>query len=222
MERNRRLERLALIALCGAWIGIWGAWIPHSDAGLRQNAFDFAEWATFLMEVRAGSLHFMPDVLRLGIALASVALAFAVAASSPIWLRWGLRLAALAPGLLLMPQYPYFLDLWWSDAYGFRFATAAVVFVGVTASLFTGRFPVSIQHGSIAVLSLLAVILGVWGFATLVPAFAIRYAEAISPGWGIILFVLGLGTSAAVNGWLGLRQPQPVSQPSIPLVDVQS
>lgn len=196
---QRRADGLALAALGLAWLGIWGAWVPHETAGLTQNADVLAYWSGILPEVRAGSLALMPDVLRLGVALASVALAVSAGALRSPWLRWAVRLVALLPGLILLPPYPFVLDLWNSPEYGRRFVVAMVLWLGVPASGLADLLPGAARRALVVVLAAGGAALGGWAFAALRVPFAARYAQAIPPGWGVVAFVAGLALAAVTQ-----------------------
>lgn len=211
-------SQLLWIALLLAWLGLWGAWIPHYVASLRLNAVDLAEWATFLTEVRTGPLHFIPDVLRFGVALTAVALAWGAGHISRPTLRWVVRFLAILPGVLLIPPYPYFLQLWWSESYGLRFVAAGLVFLGVAATLGSARIPHRVGHGILLILTVLAGVLSVWSFAVLLPAFATHYGESLGPGWGIVLVVLGLLLAVVLEGAHFIWR-QPLGHSAQPLAD---
>lgn len=194
------LDAAALAALALAWVGLWGAWVPHTTAGLTQNAFVLAYWSGVLPEVRWGRLGFMPDAVRLAIALAVVALALAAGAIRSPWLRWAVRLVALVPGLILLPPYPFVLDLWRSDVYGRRFVIAAAAWLGVAAAALVDRLPDAVRRALIIVLALAGAGLGIRAFAALRGPFAARYAAPIPPGWGFVLFAGGLLAAALLQG----------------------
>lgn len=185
-------ERIVFVALVAACLGVFGVWVPHRVVGLRQNAIDLAEWATFLPEVRGGILRYVPDLLRLAVALAVVASVIQAARNLNRWVAWGVRLLALIAGVLLMPPYPFVLQLWGSDAYSLRFLIASLVLIGVAASLLTSRLPERIHLAVLTVLSLLGLALSTWAFISMAEPFAIRYSDAISPGWGAVTFFAGL------------------------------
>jgi hypothetical protein len=182
-----------------AWIGIWGAWIPHQTVSLTQNALYLAEWSTFLPGVRFGDLARVPEWLRLAVSLASVTLAVGAGGLGKRWLQWVFRLAALTPGLIMLPPYPELLKLWWSEAYGLRFVMAAVVWVGVAASVLSDLLPDQIRRGLVTVLSGLTVGLGRWAFLALHSRFEVYYATPLAPGWGVLLLLGGLVLAAILQ-----------------------
>lgn len=208
---RRRLpaDALALALVALAWIGVWGAWIPHLTAGLTQNAPRLAYWSGVLPEVRGGSLALMPDMLRLAMALAAVALAVSAGSLRSVWLRWAVRIVALLPGLVLLPPYPYVLDLWNSEPYGRRFIIALVVWIGVPASGLLDLLEPGVRRITAAVLALAGAVLGAWTFTALRGPFAARYAEPIAPGWGVIAFSGGLIAAALLLTVAIFQQPLP-------------
>jgi hypothetical protein len=187
--------RLAWGGLLVAWLGVWGAWFPHSVAALRLNPIDLAEWTTFL---RSGELHLMPDLLRLAVVLAMIALSVSAGAIRNPWLRWGSRLLAIIPCLVIMPPYPFVLQAWWSDSYGLRFTVATLGILGTAAAfLLDGR--ADQRRIVTAVLALVAAVLAVWTFVTLRVPFGQRYDAAIAPGWGFVIFVVALMVAAGAG-----------------------
>lgn len=206
----RRLDQLSSAALALSWLGIWGAWIAHPMAGLTLDAIDLAEWAGFLTDVRSGPLGAMPDLLRLGIALMAVALAVSAAGFDRHWLRWALRIVAVLPGLMLIPPYPYFLQLWRSPDYGGRFVVAMVLWLGVLAACWAGRLPPAIRRLAVIALSVGAAGVGLAAYAALRLPFQAHYAAHLAPGWGVITFVGGLAIAAGCQlaAWIVARGPE--------------
>ncbi len=190
---------IGLAALGLAWIGIWGPWIPHQASGLTQNALELAEWATFLSDVRYGDLSLAPEMLRMGVSCAAVALALGAGRLKRSWLRWGLRALALIPGLIMLPPYPYLLDLWWSDSYSLRFVAAAVGCVGVLTAALLARLSPRIRAGVMVVLSIAALALAGWAYLSLHPPFEAHYAAPIPPGWGLLAFLAGLALAVGTH-----------------------
>ena len=186
IEQNRRLDRIVWGALLASWLGVWGAWFPHPVAALRLNPIDLAEWTTFL---RSGDLHYVPDLLRLAVVLAMMALSVSAGGIQNMWLRWGSRLLALIPSLLILPPYPFVLQAFWSDSYGLRFTVAMVGIVG-TAAAFLLDSMAARRRIVTGVLAAASGVLAIWTFATLRVPFGQRYDEAILPGWGFVIFVL--------------------------------
>src|SRR4051794_3174450 len=107
---NPSLERAGVIMLLVAFLSMWGAWIPNQAVALRLNSFDMAEWSTLLMLVRTGNLHVVPEVLRFALALCAIVLALKAGDLSSLWARWALRALSLLAVLLLVPQFPFWLD----------------------------------------------------------------------------------------------------------------
>jgi len=193
-HRENLLDLTILIALFAAWLGVWGAWIGNNAVALRINSIDMAEWATFLTEVRTGNLHFVSDTLRLSVVLSLIALAVNASEIRTTWLRWAVRVLAVIPALILMPPYPFVLQLWRSESYSLRFIVAALGIIGVMLSILADRFATGRR---LVTLTFAAASLGLaaWSYLTLQGPFAIRYAEPILPGWGVLLFFLGLLTT---------------------------
>jgi hypothetical protein len=196
-EQNERLDRAVWIVLLGAWLGVWGAWFPHPATALRLNPIDLAEWTTFL---RSSDLRLMPELVRLSVVLAMIALSVSAGSIHNPLLRWGSRLLALIPALLILPPYPFILQAWWSESYGLRFVVAALGIVGTAAALLLDQRPVQWRIMITGMLAITSAALAVWTFITLRIPFGQRYAESIMPGWGIVLFIAALLVVIGVSG----------------------
>jgi hypothetical protein len=196
-EHRRLLWVIAL--LIAAWIGVWGAWIPHQAVALRVNAIDLAEWSTFLTEVQIGGLRLAPDFLRLAVALAQIAFSLSAGVVENRWLRWALRGVALIPCLLLLPPYPFMLQLWRSESYGLRFVVAVVGVMGVLAAAAADRAPM-LRRALTWALAWSAAALGSWAFTSLIGPFGMRYGSALLPGWGAVLFATSLIIAGILEG----------------------
>jgi hypothetical protein len=196
---SRRREQVVLALLAAGWLGIWGAWIPHPTAALTQNALDLAEWATFLSDVRYGGLRLMPEVLRLGVALSVVALGVAAGSIEPWPLRWLVRLGAAIPGLIMLPPYPSLLNPIGSG-YKWRMVAALVLWLGVGLTLFSDRLGWRRRSGLVAALSGLAAVAGWWAYLALRGPFQAHYTHTLPPGWGVVIFGLGLVATAGLSG----------------------
>lgn len=179
-----------------AWVGLWGAWIPHPTAALTHNAIDLAEWSGFLSDVRFGDLHGMPDVLRMGIASAVIALAFSAGTIQKPVTRWVVRLLALLMVIVLLPPYPQVFDLWRSEEYGVRFLTAAGAFLGIVLSGVMDFAPGWLRRAGIILASIAAIWQALRAYLAFGSPFSAHYAypipHPIPPGWGVLFFVGGL------------------------------
>jgi hypothetical protein len=191
-KKNLSIEMYATAALLLAWLGVWGAWIGHKTVALTQNAIDLAEWSDYLMDVRFGGLAGTPDRLRLAVGLAMIALALGAGAIGNWWLRWGMRLIAALPAVVMLPPYPFLLELWWSNSYGVRFTIALLALAGIAVSGLFDRLAGVVRQAAIAVLGTVSAVLGIWAFLALKPPFEAHYASSIAPGWGALLFWGGL------------------------------
>lgn len=201
-----------------AWLGTWGAWIPDRSAGLQQNVYDFAEWATYLNDVRFGGLGGTPDLLRMGVALGAVVLAFSIRGPEPGLLDWGGRLLAVLTGIALLPPYPgslspLALQSWLSVSYRWQFLAAMCALIGAALSVFPLR-PVP-QTLLVIVLSTSAIILALHGFNTLLLPFEAHYARPLAPGWGALLFYVGLGIVVVSHTVWVLEKHRPAEMPAV-------
>jgi hypothetical protein len=108
--RTARWETLILLGL--ALVGYWGPWLIHPSAALTLNGYELSEWATFLPQVRDGSLP-----------LAAVSLPWPGGGALSIYfarLVFFIPLACVA-GLLSLGASRFrgrpsaYLKAWWSD-----------------------------------------------------------------------------------------------------------
>jgi hypothetical protein len=190
-------DRMVLILVAAAWVGIWGAWIPNPAVALTENALDLAEWATYLNDVRYGGLRLMPELLRLGVSLAVVSLAVAAGTIDYWSLRWGIRLVAVIPGLVMLPPYPFVLSPIGSG-YEWRMVTSLVLWIGAGLTFFIDQLGWRSQRRLVVVLSGLAAVGSWWAYLALRAPFEAHYNHAVRPGWGLIVFGLGLLTAAGL------------------------
>jgi hypothetical protein len=202
--RLSRGDLLSVAALCIVWVGIWGPWIPDRAAALSQNALYLAEWSGVLPGVRGGPLMAVPDLLRLAVMLSALALFVVLGAVRFAWVRWAMRAAAALLGLVLLPPYPFVLQLW-SGSYGTQFIIAATLFVGLGASLLVDRLTVQARRSIVIGLSVCAAGLGAWAFLKLRLPFEAHYAVPIMPGWGVLAFVGGLAVAVLLEAAVMVR-----------------
>lgn len=216
MKPGRSLvDSASLVALALAWVGIWGVWIPHRVSALNQHVLYLAEWATFLPAVRYGDMRLTPELLRLALALASVALAASVGHVEMGWLRWAIRAIALIPPLAILPPYPDLTRLWWSESYGWRFTMASVGLIGVVASGGLDYATPKVRRGIVTGLAVGAGVVAILAYAPLKSAFEGYFAERVAPGWGLALFAGGLGLAILLQlarlvlDWRSAAPPAP-------------
>ena len=202
--RLSRGDLLSVAVLCVVWIGIWGPWIPDRAAALSQNALYLAEWSGVLPDVPSGLVMSMPDLLRLAVMLSALALFVVLGAVRFGWVRWAMRGFAALVGLVLLPPYPFVLQLW-SGSYGTQFTIAVVVFVGLGASLLVDRLTVQVRRSIVIGLSVCAAGLGAWAFLKLRLPFEAHYAAPIMPGWGALAFVGGLAAAVLLEAVVMVR-----------------
>lgn len=189
-------RRLALFGLLAAALGVWGVWLAHPTASLTQTALDLAQVAGRLPDVLYGRLRPMPDLLRAAVALLAVALCVVACRVEHKAVRWLLRLFALGLLLRLLPPYPDILSLWRSPDYGMRFVIAAVSLAAWGAALFANRLPQRVLTGVALVLAALALISGLVSGLALQASFVRASGLPLAPGWGLVLFGLGLLVAA--------------------------
>jgi hypothetical protein len=214
-SRNlRQAGLIGMLAITMGWLGLWAPWIPDANASMRQNVFDLAAWSAFLLDVRAGPLAATPDILRLGIALASLALALGASDLENRWLRWGVRLGVALPGLMLLPPYPFVLLLWHAEGYELRFLITIGLWVGIASCFLFDRLPRGIRYGLTALIAGAALTISIGAFLKLRPPFEAHYTHPLVPGWGLLIYAAGLlfavifQAAAAAGEFIHHRAPQ--------------
>ncbi len=201
------------LALVLAWAGIWGSWMPGRSASLSQNAIDFAEWSTYLMDVRSGQLRSMPDLLRGGLALAALALALAGGWVQRTGLRLLSRAAALLVGIMLLPPYPgglnpVALSIWLSESYRWQLGAALLALAGVILAA-TVRPLAAVWRCILVILSSgAALALTLLSFSRLIRPFEAHFDRPLGPGWGLVVFTAGLVLAIAAHAVTLLRRPR--------------
>ncbi len=195
---------LHLFGLLLLWTGYFGPWVGHRAAALTMNAYDLAEWVTFLPGVRVGALPFG----RLHF-LAPLALAIGLTALFSLRLndmrRWILIAFAFATGLLLLPGYPFIL--FWRDDPDVQ--SQLVLSAATWGSLLMMALLARIWKSSIPPVSLALAIGGfiitIWAMAQVRPVVAELYGTLPPLGWGIIVMVMGFAIVAGMSGLQSLR-----------------
>ncbi|GAB4478132.1 MAG: hypothetical protein Kow00124_22120 [Anaerolineae bacterium] len=201
------------LALVLAWVGIWGSWLPGHSASLSQNAIDFTEWSTYLMDVRSGQMRGMPDLLRGGLALAALALALAGG-----WVRQtGLRLligaAALLVGIMLLPPYPgglspAALSIWLSAAYRWQLAAALLTLFGVILAVTVRPLAAVWRCILVMITGGAALALAFLAFSRLIRPFEAHFDRPLGPGWGLVVFAGGLLLATVAHAVTLLSRPR--------------
>jgi hypothetical protein len=170
---------------------------------------DFSEWATYLSDVRMGSLRGMPDLLRLSVALAAAALSASASQCKSRALRWIMRGIALLPVALLLPPYAGGLSFqafrpWFSESYRLQLAAASVGFAGVLLAAgfdaVKGPNRPSMILTTTGVLACLSLAAGAVALAALIKPFSAHYNHALFPGWGAVSFFCGILSGAVLQG----------------------
>nr|MBN1229628.1 hypothetical protein [Anaerolineae bacterium] len=194
-----RGDFLGFAGLLLAWIGAWGAWITHKAAGLTLNAYDLAERAEYLQEVRFGDMSAAPDTLRFSIVMALIAFAIAAGFIRHWWIRLVARLTAVLPCLVLFPPYPQILSPWRSGQYRTQFIIAAMLVVGVALSYLIDRFPVQRRRILSIIFCIPGIVPGIWGYLSLTRLLGELYDLGVfPPGWGLLAYTAGLSGAALV------------------------
>ena len=169
------------------WMGYCGTWVKHSTAALTMNAYDLADWITFLPSLGEGSpfvgrLHFLGS-LALIIVLTT---AWAVGSQRR---RWALVLSAL--GLLMMlPGYPFILwyrtDLQVQAQIGLWVATLGI-------SLLVGWLrDISWVPALHALAAASGVFLSTWSIIAVLSVISEFYGQTVPIGWGWFAMNAGL------------------------------
>lgn len=196
------------IPLFLAWLGVFGSWIAHPTAALTQQGLDFAEWSTFLLDVRNGPMTLHPDLLRGAFGLIAVALCFAVEDIPNAWLRVMTRAGGFLTGILLLPPYPggfgwWMITFWWNN-YRLQFILASITLVACILSFLSGK-KVRIND-TVGLISLCAFYLAIISMIRLSGPFQIHYSHPLRLGWGVIFFIGGSLTAAAFSLYNSIKE----------------
>lgn len=201
---------LLLAPLLMGWLGLWGAWLAHDSAALTQNVIDFAEWATYLNEVRYGVLTNTPAEVRAAVGVFVLALSITVGEVRYVWLRWLVRAMALFVGVLLLPPYPGAISMaglnLWLTFYRPQFIISMVVLVGVPLSMLLDFAPSLARHVLSAILLIAVLWIGWDAYRVLLDQFSVLYATALPVGWGARMFFAGTLTGLLLHGWSSVKQ----------------
>ena len=194
------------IGWCLAAVGFLGPWVSHPTAALALTGVDMAEFAKFLPGVLDGSLKLTRQWFYLPPFAITVSIALLIGSHS---LHYSKLLRAL--GLLLaIPVSLQLLPPAWSPSSlmtaEFRAQTIAL---GISwlllASFWLGRRLPAWLLGSLgAALSVIALVLPMWQFLIAKPAIDEVYGAPQGAGWGLLLCLTGLASTAAASALLAL------------------
>lgn len=163
-----------------ALAGFWGPWLSLPPAALQLNAYELAEWVTFLPAVRWEGVP-LNRLAFLGVS-AGLAVLWALSATGAGWR--GRALAAMPMGLCVwatLPYYPYILNAYAEPEFQLQFWVASSVGLGAGAWLMLAwgahaqRLAHFLQLG-------MAGLTAFWAARAL--ALALPQAQALLPSWG--------------------------------------
>lgn len=185
-----------------ALAGYFGPWVPHPVAGLVVIGLDLGEYVKFLPGVRSGEVVLWREGFYLP--LVTVSLAFSSAAFQPaLRYRWPVRIGLLAlaavAALNLLPPA-------WSPAVlrapEFRQQVLALAgcLAAVAVSPFLALLPRMVLALGLIGLSSAALWWPVRQFLRILPGVSDLYHQALSPGWGFYLTIVGLVLMIAAQG----------------------
>lgn len=196
--RKTAHTRLHVGGLILLWSGYFGPWVLGGSAALTMNAYDLAEWVTFLPGVRDGSLLFGRLHLLGPLALTLLLtgrLAWTLAGGR----RWAGIAIALLGGLLLLPGYPFIL--YWRDDVEVQAQLAlfaatwfAIVAAGALSRLWQPGLRFAAMVASVAGFAVAA-----WTLLMARPAVAALYGAPPPIGWGWAAMLAGFGIVLAAE-----------------------
>jgi hypothetical protein len=202
---SRRLWRGALGGALLALIGVWGAWVPHKDAGLVLSGWDLTEWVKFLPGVRAGTESITRELFYLPVWC--LGLIFALLGNQPIEgrtahsRRLALMAWSLALTLLILPPYPFVKTAYQSHEFRGQFYLGLSGALLVLLSPLTRRLSDRATGALWVALALLGGGPALWQFSLVRPKIQALYGSTLGWGWGLLALVAGLGGVLAVGVW---------------------
>ncbi len=186
--------------------GYLAPWAPHPAAGLAITGLDLGELVKFLSPVRDGQVvlwregFYLPPV--------AVSLAFSLVAFREEWayprpVRAGMVVLALVAAALLLPPAWTPARLWTPE---FRLQTLVLLGCGLAAvgSPVLALAPRWLAGSTVALLAVTGLVYPIRQFLAVLPLMAAVYREPLTPGWGLGLFALGLGSLVLLGigaGW---------------------
>jgi hypothetical protein len=177
-----------------ALAGYFAPWIAHPVAGLVITGLDMGEYVKFLPDVRNGAI----SIWRPGFYVPLVAISAAallVAYRTELAYRWWVRaallaLAAVAAFNLVPPAWTpaRLLEL------EFRFQTTSLVLllIGIAFAPFFALLSRSFTASLVTLLTVLGLVLPIFGFFQVLPAIQALYNQPLTAGWGLWLMAVGL------------------------------
>ena len=197
-----------LTGLLAAWLGGWGTWLAHPTAGLTQTAVSLAQFSQRLPDVLYGKLGSMPDLLYVSLAMAALALNIAVRDSQSGAIRWTTSGLTLLLIVRMVPPYPDLLQLWQSPFYGRQFVVATLALLGWAVTLTAAVWSEKWRSIAALLLSLSGMVGALRAQTALQRAMSASTELNFSPGWGLVLYTVGLLVAIAA-GVMRLRHLQP-------------
>ncbi|HEY76900.1 MAG TPA: hypothetical protein G4O00_12145 [Thermoflexia bacterium] len=192
---RRGIGYLTLLSGLAALAGAVGPWIPHPAVGLRVAGFDLFEMTGIFPAVRAGAVPVFREAFVLPLLLSAlvVALAPVVDRRLPSFLRWVCPVLGAALALTALPPYPAILTAYRDPMYRLRFyLTVGAVLLAATSPLLRRLSPRTVG-GGLAALAAVGFGLPLAQYIRVRPLFDALYGRPVGVGWGLILYLAGMG-----------------------------
>jgi hypothetical protein len=120
----------------------------------------------------------------------------------PLWARAITVIAAIVLAVIVLPPYPFILQIPSSDEFRRQFLMGAGCLAVIAASLLYRRLPGAVMAALLIVVSLAGAIPPVWQFFSIRSALDRVYGQPIHVGWGLWLMVAGFLVVAVAGGWI--------------------
>jgi hypothetical protein len=185
-----------ILAIAAGIFGYYGPWLAHRAAGLVIVGLDLAEYVKFLPQVASGQIAVRREVFYLPLMAASMSASLLASRRFlPNWLRLLLALAAVPLALAMLPPAwsPAALRL---DEFRLQVLVIGICLILVPGIVFTSYLPDRVVLLSVAFLSLMAALGPMWAFLQVRPAIAQVYRQAPPLGWGFAVSLFGFFSGA--------------------------
>jgi len=186
---------LTLLGGLAALAGAVGPWIPHPAVGLRVGGFDLFEMTGIFPAVRAGIVPVFREAFVLPLLLSALALALAPVVDRRLlpFLRWACPLLGAALVLTALPPYPAILTAYRDPMYRLRFYLTVGTVLLVMLTPLLRRLSPRLVGGGLAAMAAVGFSLPLAQYIRVRPLFNDLYGHPVGVGWGVIVYLAGMG-----------------------------